>query len=92
MDEPHILRMLDACANHLPLDVFLDLNGHDGVTAHETDFGWLLHVPSVIPDDDEGLTPAAIVRLWRYAAKLHCVYIMLDRDADTLPRLPTYDW
>jgi hypothetical protein len=32
------------------------------------------------------------VTIWRYAEKHDCQYVLLDRDAEKNPDLPTYDW
>jgi hypothetical protein len=36
--------------------------------------------------------PSEIVTIWRYAEKHDCQYVLLDRDAEKNPDLPTYDW
>lgn len=48
-------------------------------------------------DDDEVLDecatiPDEIVALWRYAVAADCHYVLLDRDSEIDPDLPTFPW
>jgi hypothetical protein len=67
-------------------------------------FGWLLWVPddpearaAEYPDDPDSEdsqdgVPAEVLTLWRYARSLGCDYVLLDRDAERIDGLPTWDW
>lgn len=94
--EPRILRVLDASTSHLPEDVCENLLSYQDVTAYDTNEGFLLYVPADIPaeiaEDDAEPAPEPLLALWRYAEQHNCTYILLDRDADLVPGLPTYGW
>lgn len=99
-------RFLDLSTAHLPAPVAEDLNGFYGVTAHQLTcsdgaHGWLLWVPDdpdkhaadhEDTDYPENNIPAEVLAIQRYARQRGCDYILLDRDADRVADLPTWDW
>jgi hypothetical protein len=96
---PRIIRVLDASTSHLPEQVCEDLNGWDGVIAYavsnsDDQYGWLLHVPQdpVAKADDSDGFPSEVLTLQRFARGLDCDYVLLDRDAEQVEGLPTWDW
>lgn len=102
-DGPRIIQVLDASTAHLPQEVCENLNGYDGVIAYALStsndhYGWLLHVPenpdehaSDYDEDPDGV-PAEVLTVQRYARGLGCDYVLLDRDAEQVNGLPTWDW
>ncbi len=101
---PNIFRVMDLSTAHLPEDLCKDLNGFDGVIAHQYHEGWLLWVPADLDervadyglaapgDYRDGGIPQEVVTLWQYGKQHDCTYILLDRDADSTPDLPTWEW
>ncbi|GGN38082.1 hypothetical protein GCM10010109_64590 [Actinoplanes campanulatus] len=92
---PRILCVLDLSTNHLPRNVCDALDSYYGVTAHDTEYGWFLHVPSMLSehrDHHADTVPDAVWRLWEYANDFGALYIRLDRDADRVDALPSWDW
>ncbi len=86
---------LDLSTAHLPEHLGSHgLSGHDGVTASEPTYGWLMWVP---PDpqthaDDHPDLPPEVLAIQRYARGLDCDYVRFDADADRVDDLPTWDW
>jgi hypothetical protein len=92
---PRILCVLDLSTQHLPQDICDDLNGYDGVTAHDTEYGWLLYVPTMLIEhraDHPDTVPEEVWGLWEYATRFGASYILLDCDADRVDALPSWDW
>jgi len=97
-----ILKMLDLSTAHLPENVCQNLNDYPGVTADERSmYGWLGWVPEDIDAhlaeyndvrEPEELPPSELVTIWRYAQAHGCKYVLLDRDANLNPDLPTWEW
>jgi hypothetical protein len=55
-----------------------------------TDYGWFVSIRRN-PNADQEVPPellAAVV----FAGKQGCAWLLLDRDADTIPELQTFDW
>lgn len=98
MSSARVRRFLDLSTAHLPEQVMNGpLNSFAHVVAYEFEFGALLWVPPIKPDNDiEDLAaqgvPEEIVHIWRYARSLDCDYVLFDRDADTNDDLPTWEW
>ncbi|WP_040392553.1 DUF5983 family protein [Catelliglobosispora koreensis] len=91
---PSLRMFLDLATSHLPEDVFQDLGGIKGVTAHGTAYGWLMWVPPN-PDEHAGDYPAIpgeVLVVQRYARSHGCDYVLFDNSADTDPLLPAWDW
>jgi hypothetical protein len=93
---PHVRRVLDVSTAHLPRSLGVDgLAAVAGITAHETDQGWLLWVPE---DPDESAAgedpppPEVVLNLQRYARNLRGDYILFDRDGFLTAGLPSWDW
>lgn len=89
---PRILLMLDLSTAHLPQELAEDLSGYAGVTAHELPYGWLLYVPEQQAGGDGAEPPAEVLAICRFARAHGCAYVLLDRDAETVADLPTWDW
>ncbi len=91
-----VMRVLDLCTSHLPKVICERLSGYDGVIAHNTPAGWLLWVPNELEQHlkDYGVKsiPRPVRLIWEYAANLGCSYVLLDRDAETVEELRTWDW
>lgn len=86
---PTIHRMLDLSTAHLPPEARAELNNYEGVTAREYEYGWLLYVPPRLGSGAD--YPDFINDIWRYATKHDCRYVLLDRDAEEITDLPTYE-
>ena len=80
----NVRQMLDLNTGHLPLRLVQDLNGEEGVTAHEMPYGWLMHVPPV----DEPGAPAEVRTIWDRARRLGCTYVLFDSDGEYDGQLP----
>lgn len=105
---PNIRKFLDLSANHLPKEVFSDLNGFEGVLAFKLNIGALVWVPADIDvhlaefevfsakenyDLEEfDRIPESIVAAWRHARSLDCDYVLFDQDAPVDHTLPRWDW
>lgn len=94
----NVERILAASTNHLPESLCDSLDDQPGVICYRLasnrsgeHTGWLLWVPAD-PHEVTTKTPAEIRRLWKYAMDRRCVYVLLDRDADVIDDLPTWDW
>lgn len=94
---PGVCLYLDASTAHLPLSDFARLVAHNdgGPICRPHDYGAWVHVESA-----HGLNPGilsrqgfspAVCELLTYAARLGCNWVNLDRDADEVPGLPTFD-
>lgn len=97
MTMPTIRHILDLSTSHLPQRFFEE--GCDLTGRHQIDYGMLLWVPDDPTDinnlgADEESDDAApeIVRLRVYAREHGCDYILLDRDGEVDPNLPTWEW
>lgn len=90
-----VRKFLDASTAHLPQNICELLDSYDGVIAYEHgEYGWLLWVPD---DVDEHATdyldiPDEVLVVQRFARNLDCDYVLLDRDADRVDGLPTWEW
>ncbi|WP_436528315.1 hypothetical protein [Actinoplanes sp. HUAS TT8] len=87
--------MLDLSTHHLPERICDYLDTYRGVTAHDTGYGWLPYVPSVLAEhraDHPATVPEEVWRLWDYASRFGASYILLDSDADRVDALPSWDW
>lgn len=63
-----------------------------GIVRYAKDeYGWFVFVPPS-PVIDELNLPDDLRRLLHYARDLQCDWVMLDRDAEAIDALPTYDW
>lgn len=91
---PTIRLMLDLDIAHLPLHVYRQLGGFDGVVAFETDFGLLMWVPADPPAHAADYTgiPAEVLAVQRYARRHGCDYVRFDTDAHRVADLPAWDW
>jgi hypothetical protein len=90
---PRIPTMLALSTDHLPEQVRARLDGCDGVTAHDTRSGWLLHVPADLTQhraDHAGTVPDVVWRLWEYAQQFGAEYVLLDAGAGHVAGLPTW--
>lgn len=67
----------------------LDENGYS-----RGEYGWLIYTgepgDSVLPEFDE-LSPG-LTGVLEAARRTDCRYVLLDRDADELAGVPTYNW
>jgi len=91
-NQPNILKMLDLSTKHLPEELGQDLGGVEGVIAHEFTYGWLLWVPTVDPGAREAVEREEILRIFDYAERHDCTYVLFDRGAGTVDDLPTWNW
>jgi hypothetical protein len=92
---PRVMCVLDLSTQHLPEHICGDLDGYDGVTAHNTEYGWLLHVPSMLTEHrvyHPDTVPDEVWRLWGYASRYGACYIFLHAGADSVDALPSWDW
>ena len=92
VDEPLVVSMLIVSSAHVTAEEAEVLNacryGHGA-------YGWLLYVadgadealPAEIHAPSEGL-----LRAVEFAISHQCSYLLLDRDADKLPGVTSYDW
>ncbi|MFG3710946.1 hypothetical protein [Micromonospora sp. NPDC047730] len=88
-----VRQFLDLSTSHLPEKVCDGLGGYPGVTAYEhTAYGWFVWAPSDPNLDIYEKVPEEIKAIWRHARKLGCEYVLLERDADDDPNLPTWNW
>jgi len=97
---PVIRQVLDLSTAHLPPHIRDGLPRYAGVVAYslstsDDQYGWLLWVP-YSPDGHAAATggevPAQVLAIQRYARKRGCDYVLLDRDAEKVAELPTWDW
>ncbi|MBO3736673.1 DUF5983 family protein [Actinoplanes flavus] len=92
---PRILCVLDLSTHHLPQHICDDLDDYSGVTAHDTEYGWLLYVPGMLTEhrvDHPDTVPEEVWQLWEYASRFDASYILLHSDADRVDALPSWDW
>jgi hypothetical protein len=94
MDDLVIRAFLDLSTAHLSAATCRILNSFDGVTAYETPYGWLMHVP--VRDADElahdGDWPPELLPIVNLARTRGCDYILFDSEAPQTDLLPTFDW
>lgn len=85
-----IHKFLDLSTGHLPENICAALSSFAGVVAYETQYGWLMAVPSD-PDTDTD-TPAEVRVVQKFAREHDCVYVLFDRDAEIIDALPSWEW
>src|SRR5262245_20831217 len=92
---PVIRRMLNLSTGHLPEQICQDLAGVHGVIAHQTEYGWLMWVPTHPDKHARNYTPAIpaeVLAVQRYARSHRCDYVLFDNIADFDDQLPSWDW
>ncbi|MBA8881677.1 hypothetical protein [Phyllobacterium myrsinacearum] len=52
------------------------------------DYGWFLYAR----DDDQGEIPDDLWKVFQWVVQQGIDYVVLDRDADHIDSLPTFDW
>ena len=79
----------------------LDANeARDTVSYTKDEYGWLVYVPEAMaptPGNNEGEDPSEnrpmdLHACMLFACKLGCTWLMLDRDAEQIDELTTYEW
>ena len=78
--------MLDLSTSHISHDTAGFLQYHRASSYQKGDYGWFVATHAM--DDD----PADLVALLAFARAHGFDWIMLDRDGDVIPNLPTFDW
>lgn len=76
----------------MPVGMIRDASDAD---IREMDYGWWIYIPQddVSPDLHELKNlPEDLFGCIKYASEHGCVWLCLDRDGDTVPSLPEYDW
>ena len=48
--------------------------------------------PVLVPESWPHTMPADLKGVFEHAAAQNCAWVMFDRDCDTLPSLPTFEW
>lgn len=66
------------------------LSGAGSAMTYPNEYGWFMHIPSD-PGDLDGDVPASVLELMACARENHIVWLKFDRDAESVPGLPTYD-
>lgn len=94
MEDLVIRAFLDLSTAHLSAATCRTLNSYDGVTGHETPYGWLMHVPAEDVDElaHSSDWPPELLPIVKLARFNGCDYILFDRDAPETTLLPTFDW
>ena len=94
MEDLVIRALLDLSTAHLNAATCRTLNSYDGVTAYETLYGWLMHVPADDVDElaHSGDWPPELLPIVKLARINGCDYILFDRDAPETDLLSTFDW
>jgi len=80
---------LDLSTGHLPEQLGSQgLSGHDGVTAYQLPYGWLMWVPTDPQThvDDHPDPPPEVLAIARHARGLGCDDVLFDADADQVGR------
>ena len=93
-----IERVLSISTAHISAETDEKLRNGDmdeaGMSVYEKgEFGWFIFVDHVVECfwyKDE--IPEDLMRCIRLAQANHCEWLCLDRDAETVDNLPTYDW
>ncbi|MCI2421128.1 hypothetical protein MOQ72_27160 [Saccharopolyspora sp. K220] len=85
---------VDLSTAHLSKQACTDLNTYEGVTAHKTEYGWLMYAPEQDADElaEEGDWPPELLPIVKLARANGCAYILFDAGAQSTDRLPTFDW
>lgn len=97
----YVRKYLDASTSHItkedaelldgPAPVPVRLNREEGAFIHVAQYEHQELEGQIVAVRKEGFS-AAFARLLRFARANHCDWILLDRDADVLPGLETFDW
>lgn len=87
----HIEKALTLSTAHITEETarWLDTNPDRFVIYPKKNYGWFISVGEL--EDFEGI-PSDLVFLIGYAMGSDCCWIQLDRDAETIMELPTFDW
>lgn len=89
----YVRTFLDLSTAHLPEHLCQNLGGYSSIRAWETEYGWFMWAPGDIDDDpDYDDVPDEVRAIWRFARAHGCHYVLLDRDAEILDGLPSWDW
>ena len=83
----NIRKFLDLSTAHISgkTNSWLESEGRPSI--HQTDAGWFLWC-SLFNEE----MPRDLLTVVAYARGLGCCYVMLDRDAELIEALPTYEW
>lgn len=93
-----IVHMLDLSTAHITQQtgLWLDTTGLDSgspvVGYEKKEYGWLISVPSEWEEGQAERIPGDLLAVMTYARAKRCAWIMFDRDADEVLKLPTYEW
>lgn len=89
-----IRTILDLSTAHLSEQTCRHLNSVEGVIADKTRYGWLMcvreDVSGRLADDCDW--PPELLPAIEMARRNDCEYILFDRDAPRVDRLPTFNW
>jgi hypothetical protein len=94
MSDLAIRAFLDLSTSHLSEETCRGLDGFEGVTAHNTTYGWLMYAPEEGADElaDDGGWPPELLPIITLARSNGCEYVLFDRDAPQTELLPTFEW
>ena len=95
---PDIWRMLDLSTGHVSFETseWIERNienpNCDLTIYNKSEYGWWMRVPDEMDDSDELDIPSDLRVVLEYARHHGCLWVMFDRDAETISRLPEFYW
>ncbi|HDX9674129.1 TPA: hypothetical protein ROY08_001386 [Bacillus cereus] len=60
------------------------------IVYHKEKYGWFIYVSSEEEENEQ--IPDDLNEILKFARSNDCLWIMLDRDYDTINELPTFEW
>lgn len=87
-------KYLDLCTSHLTNETVdkLVMEQIPNTTSYNYEEGMFIIVPSLEHDENDIKRPKDLENLFDYARQKNCSIIRLDRDAEEIKELTTYEW